>query len=57
MSVSCLCLSDAFVHNFFSQCWWNGLPQHCEFVCWLLLFVFCFCSHFPNDDIAIRSDS
>ena len=57
MSVSCLCLSGAFVHNFFSQCWWNGLPQHCEFVCWLLLFVFCFCSHFPNDDIAIRSDS
>ena len=35
-------VSDVVVHkDFFSQCWWNGFPQHCEFVCrFFFLFVF-----------------
>ena len=56
MSVSCFCMFGWFDHLFHNV---GGMdfPQHCEFICWVLLFVLCFCSHFPNDDIAMRSDS
>ena len=57
MSVSCLCLSDAFVHIFFTMLveWTSPALRICLLV--VVICFFGFCSHFPNDDIAIRSDS
>ena len=57
MSVSCLCLSDAFVHNFFHNVGGMDFPSIANLFVGCCYLFFCFCSHFRNDDIAIRSDS
>ena len=56
MSVSCLCMFDWCDHLFHNVGGMDFLSIANLFVGCCCLF-FCFCSHFPNDDIAMSYDS
>ena len=57
MSVSCLCMFDCFDHLFHNVGGMDFPSIANLFVGCCYVFFCCFCSHFPNDDIAMRSDS
>ena len=51
-------VGDAFVHNiFFHNVGRMDFPSIANLFVGCCFFVSCVCSHFPNDDIAMRSDS